>query len=112
MKESSGHDLADFFKRATSQMVVLKLLQEKPMYGYQISQEVKSRSGGIYAFTILYPILRRLEDAGYIAHFGDSVVDGRARTYYKITPDGEAYLEKTWSDYRELNDVFYKMMEK
>lgn len=111
MAANSGHDLADFYKRVTSQMVVLRLLKEEPMYGYQISQEVKARSGGIYAFTILYPILRRLEDAGYIRHSADTVVDGRARTYYEITADGERYLEQAWSEYQALNRVFTELME-
>ena len=48
--DSTGHSFQAYFKRATSPLVVLRLLMEKPMYGYELTQEMKQRSGG--AFTI------------------------------------------------------------
>ena len=52
-KENSGHSFEAFYKRATSPLVVLRLLGEKPMYGYEITQEMKKRSDGKYTISIL-----------------------------------------------------------
>ena len=36
--DQSGHSFLAYFKRATSPLVVLRLLTEKPMYGYELTQ--------------------------------------------------------------------------
>ena len=45
--DSTGHSFLAYFKRATSPLLVLRLLLEGPMYGYEISQMMKQRSGRI-----------------------------------------------------------------
>ena len=57
--------LTGTIKKAVIELMILKLLSEEDMYGYQITQELKKRSSG--QFTILegsmYPILYRLRTA-------------------------------------------------
>lgn len=77
--ENTGHSFIAYFKRATSPLVVLHLLQERPMYGYEISNALKTRSNGKYKISILYPVLYRLEDQGYIRISETEVMDGRAQ---------------------------------
>lgn len=110
-KENSGHSFEAFYKRATSPLVVLRLLEEKPMYGYEITQEMKKRSGGKYTISILYPVLYRLIEQGYIDEDRTEVVGGRARTYYAITPEGKAYFKKTLQEYFNIHNVFSDLME-
>ena len=110
-KESAGHSFDAFFKRATSPLVVLRLLSEKPMYGYEITQEMKKRSGGKYTIAILYPVLYRLIEQGYIAEDHTEVAGGRARTYYAVTPEGTAYLNETAREYEELSAVFSALLK-
>ena len=38
-KGENGHSFEAFYKRATSPLVVLRLLSEKTMYGYELTQE-------------------------------------------------------------------------
>ena len=109
--ENTGHSFISYFKRATSPLVVLKFLSERPMYGYEITAALKERSGGKYKISILYPVLYRLEDQGYIAISSTEVADGRARSYYSITEEGRAYLEKTRSEYNEIARIFQDLME-
>ena len=45
MAENS-HSFGAYYKRATSPLAVLRLLKERPMYGYEISQAMKKKSGG------------------------------------------------------------------
>ena len=108
--ENTGHSFIAYFKRATSPLVVLRLLTERPMYGYEISSEMKARSGGQFHISILYPVLYRLEEQGFVEVSGTEVTDGRARSYYSITPAGCAYLERTMKEYDAISTVFENMM--
>lgn len=105
--ENSGHSFISYYKRATSPLVVLLLLQKKPMYGYEISGEMSARSGGIYTMSVLYPVLYRLQEQGYIEPSQSEIIDGRARYYYQITPAGKDYLQKSLADYDKM-DRFLK----
>ena len=109
-KESAGHSFDAFFKRATSPLVVLRLLSEKPMYVYEITQEMKKRSGGKYTIAILYPVLYRLIEQGYIAEDHTEVAGGRARTYYALTQEGKEYFHKTLKEYYVISSVFDDLM--
>lgn len=106
----TGHSFISYFKRATSPLVVLHFLSERPMYGYEISAELKARSDGKYMISILYPVLYRLEEQGYIEISATEVADGRARSYYSITEPGRQYLQKTKAEYDEISMVFENMM--
>ena len=109
--ENTGHSFISYFKRATSPLVVLRFLSERPMYGYEITAALKERSGGKYKISILYPVLYRLEDQGFIEISSTEVADGRARSYYSITDAGRAYLKKTWNEYLEISEVFVKLLK-
>lgn len=86
------------YVRGTLKTIVLNLLAEhERMYGYEITQEVKDRTGGAIALTFgaLYPVLHKLEQEGLLVT--ESVeVDGRLRKYYSLTqPGNEAARNKT-----------------
>lgn len=108
--ENTGHSFVSYFKRATSPLVVLRFLSERPMYGYEITNALKTRSDGKYKISILYPILYRLEEQGFIEISSTEVADGRARSYYSITEQGRAHLEKTWKEYQEISEIFEKLI--
>ena len=109
--KNTGHSFISYFKRATSPLVVLKFLTERPMYGYENTEALKVRSEGKYLISILYPVLYRLEEQGFIEISSTEVADGRARSYYSITEAGRAHLEKTWQEYQEITEIFEKIME-
>lgn len=109
--DPTGHSFSAYFKRATSPLVVLKLLAEKSMYGYELSQEMKRRSGGDFTISVLYPVLYRLEEQGYLYVSESRVVDGRARSYYAVTEAGQAYLKETMADYEHISGVFAALMK-
>ena len=72
----------DSFKRATSPMMTLLLLNEKPMYVYNLSQELEKRSNSTYKMNFLYPVLYRLQEQGYVflPLFPESVTMGMVAT--------------------------------
>ena len=90
--------------KGSSNSLLLSLLEEQPMYGYQIVKELESRSQGYFVFKegTLYPALHRLEKSGLITGKWQMLPNGRQRRYYSITPKGVAKLalEKTqWQDF-------------
>jgi PadR family transcriptional regulator, regulatory protein PadR len=93
----------DLFK-GSSNSLLLCLLEQQPMYGYQIVKELEARSQGYFKFKegTLYPALHRLEESGLIASRWQMLPNGRQRRYYHITDKGKVKLasEKTqWLDF-------------
>jgi PadR family transcriptional regulator PadR len=88
-------------KKATIEMILLKLLSEEDMYGYQLAQECKKRSNGSYAILegSMYPILYRLEEANYISCYEKKVGKRMTRVYYHMENTGKEYLTKTIEAY-------------
>ena len=112
LKNINSHSFIEYFKRATSTLVILKLLGERPMYGYEIIQEMKKRSKGQYTLSIPYPALYRLIERGFIEESNVEIYNGRARTYYSITDTGGRYIDKTMCEYRELESVFESLIQR
>ena len=54
---------------STVEMLVLKLLSERAMYGYEIIQVVNERTGGEFNWKegTLYPVLHRMEGGGLLS---------------------------------------------
>ena len=78
--------------KGSSSSLLLCLIEQQPMYGYQIIKEMESRSQGYFKFKegTLYPALHRLEKAGLITGRWQMLPKGRPRRYYSITTRGEA----------------------
>ena len=89
-------------KKGVLDMLVLKLLESEPRYGYQIIQELKDKSGDVFSLKdgTLYPILYRLEDDGLVvSRWSEAVGKQVPRKYYEITQVGRSELkstEQTW----------------
>jgi DNA-binding PadR family transcriptional regulator len=90
--------------KGSANSLLLTLLDEKPMYGYQIVKELEKRSQGYFRFKegTLYPALYRLEKAGLVTGSWQLLANGRQRRYYYITDKGRAKLEveiSQWLDF-------------
>jgi PadR family transcriptional regulator PadR len=97
---ATRHDLI----KSSSNSLLLCLLEQQPMYGYQIIKELEARSEGYFKFKegTLYPALHRLEKSGLITGQWQMLPNGRQRRYYNITAKGVAKLatEKIqWQDF-------------
>jgi DNA-binding PadR family transcriptional regulator len=85
--------------------IVLRLLQERPMYGYEIVKLVNQRTGGRLEWRegSLYPCLHRLEGQGYLHARWEAAPSGKRRKYYHITPKGEVELAHRVKEWREFS---------
>lgn len=91
-------------RTGSTAVMVLRLLAEKPMYGYQIVKELQVRSEGYFDLEqgTLYPALHRLEKDGLVNSQWEVIEDGPSRKYYYITDAGRAELNRSaqkWSDF-------------
>ena len=80
--------------KGSTESLLLSLVGEQPMYGYQIIKELERRSQGYFQFKegTLYPALHRLERAGLIEGKWQMLPSGRRRRYYYITTKGHRLL--------------------
>lgn len=83
-----------FDKNMTSvgtSLLILHLLEQSDMYGYQIINELSHRSDHIFEFQegTLYPVLHGMQKDGYIEAYSAKGENGRARKYYRITNHGK-----------------------
>lgn len=96
---------ADGVKRSSIELLLLTLLQEEDMYGYQISQELERRSEGAYTLqeSSMYPILYRMMDKGYISDKPVKVGKRRMRVYYHLEDAGVERLTQARKEYLSLS---------
>lgn len=86
-------------------MLVLYLICETPMYGYQLIQTLKKESGDFFSLKegTLYPILYRLEENGFAKSQWKTVDEGKApKKFYEITAEGRQELDlqiSLWSNF-------------
>ncbi len=93
-------------------MLILHLLKDEEMYGYQLTQEISKRSGGTFRITegSMYPTLYRLIDKELISNRVELVGKRRTRVYYKIEPKGAEYLKKLVTEYELTNKGIASIM--
>ncbi len=91
-------------KRGTLEMILLRLLSERPMYGYELVSTLEKRGGEQFQLKegTLYPVLYRLENAGLIEARWETVERGVPRKYYRLTEAGTRQLEALTRDWREF----------
>jgi DNA-binding PadR family transcriptional regulator len=92
--------LSEVKTRDVFPLLILHLVREKPAYGNSIMAQIREISAGAMSVSpnTVYPLLRRLEEKGYVEGEWERP-ETRSRRFYKITPEGE---EK----YREIKGRF------
>ena len=85
-------------------MLILKLLEEVDMYGYQMIEELNRKSKNVFALKAgtLYPLLHTLEQKELVASYEKTADNARLRKYYSITKKGRNYLrekKEEWTAY-------------
>lgn len=85
--------------------VVLKLLKERPMYGYEMVKVVKERSAGRFEWKegTLYPALHRLEGEGLLKAKWELAPTQKRRKYYHLTRKGYKALDEKIAELREFS---------
>ncbi|MDC0558844.1 PadR family transcriptional regulator [Candidatus Izimaplasma bacterium] len=98
--------------RGHTDTMVLKLLQERDMYGYELVKEIYVRSNKQYELkeVTLYASLRRLVLEKCVeSYWGDESKGGR-RKYYKITKIGMELYQKNRGDWNYSKTILDKLL--
>lgn len=96
-------------------MLLLKLLSEKDMYGYEIIETLRERSQNVFEMKAgtLYPLLHSLEEKKLLSVY-EREVSGKVRKYYRITKEGRKNLvqrQEEWQRYTQaVADVMSLVM--
>ena len=101
-KSGTVPGLRDAFKKAVTELLVLRLLRDREMYAYEMQREMERRSGGVLTFHTLYLAIYRLKDRGFLEERGKETAGGRERIYLGITEAGQRRYEEAAAEYRRL----------
>jgi len=101
------------FRKGILEIVILKLLSKKEMYGYELVAELNKRGN---SFNIkegtLYPILYRLEDDGLMeTRWEQTVSRGQPKKYYSVTPKGKESMRELYAQWKAIAQDITKIME-
>lgn len=75
-------------------MIILQLLDQEPMHGYQLITRVRKSFGVYFGPSTVYPLLGSLEKKGYVKSTWNMDTE-RPRKVYELTKEGETVLNFT-----------------
>ena len=99
-------------KRGTLEMVLLKLLRQREMYGYELVTAFQERGNGEFQIKdgTLYPVLYRLEKAGYVEPRWETQERGVPRKYYRVTSAGKKQVDRLVGEWRSFVDAVESLL--
>lgn len=91
------------FVNGIPELLILRLVSVRPMYGYELVQAIRLATGGRLEFGegCIYPLLHRLDSDGLLASRRESV-GGRNRFVYRVTPAGRKNLAERVSAWEQI----------
>lgn len=100
------------FLNGVPELLVLRLLARREMYGYEIVEEIRVQTRGTLAFGegCIYPYLHYLEAEKQVNSQRREVA-GRSRNYYRLTPRGRKRLEALATEWKRVTDGVSYLME-
>lgn len=84
----------DVAKTGSADLLILALVDDEDLHGYEIGRQIEHRSRGTLRFTMasLYATLYRLEERGHIRGRWVERAGQRRRRYYRISASGRTIL--------------------
>ena len=101
MKEPLDRTAIDAAKKGSADLLILALVDEQDLHGYEIGRQIDVRSSGTLRFTMasLYATLYRLEERALIKGRWVEKAGQRRRRYYRITESGRRMLVSQREDW-------------
>ena len=92
--------------------LILKLLDTKDMYGYQIIEELAIRSDDTFQLKAgtLYPLLHGLEKKGLLESYEEAADSARIRKYYRLTGKGRKHLKEKTEERNTYSSAVNKVL--
>lgn len=107
-----GRSIERELKRGSLELIVLHLLSDGESYGYEIVTKLAERTKGALEVTdgTLYPVLYRLEAAGYVTVRWETPQRGVPRKYYRLTDAGKAERRRLTQEWTTFADAMTRLV--
>mgnify|MGYP001626141077 CR=1 FL=1 len=92
--------------RGALHLLILKLLEEKPLYGAEIKELLKSKLDLDAPSSAVYAVLGMLEEKGLVISSWETSEKGAARKVYRVTEEGISYLKEQVERLKMAKKVF------
>jgi PadR family transcriptional regulator PadR len=91
------------FLNGVPELLLLKLLSRREMYGYEIVRAIQAETGQQLTFGegCIYPSLHALEKEKLVISRRQEV-EGRSRNYYRLMPRGRKRLEEMSTEWNRV----------
>ena len=92
-------------------MLILKLLSEKDMYGYEMIDTLRKKSQNVFELKAgtLYPLLHGLEEKGMLKVYEQEFL-GKTRKYYSITKEGKKLLKSKTDEWNVYSGAIMNVL--
>jgi PadR family transcriptional regulator, regulatory protein PadR len=99
--------------KGSTSLILLQLLNEKDMYGYELVKVLDKRSEHHLQVKegTLYPALHKLENQEYVKCYWEEQEKGPARKYYQITAEGKKLLQEKTNEWNRFVQVMGKVIK-
>lgn len=97
-------------RRGAVELCLMKAVEQREGYGYEIIGRVKERSGIELTESTVYPILARLANQGLLSARQEPSPQGPSRRYFRLTPEGKRRLEAMIEHWRSFTDSVSRML--
>ncbi len=99
-------------RRGSLELIVLHLLEAGEAYGYEIVSKLTRETGGALEVTdgTLYPVLYRLERAGFVAVRWTTPARGVPRKYYRLTDAGQQELRTLQAEWLAFVEAMTRLL--
>lgn len=106
--------IARELRRGSLELIVLHLLEPGEAYGYEIVTKLAEQTNGAVEVTdgTLYPVLYRLERAGFVAIRWETPERGVPRKYYRLTPAGREELAQLRHEWTTFSDAMARLLRR
>jgi PadR family transcriptional regulator PadR len=99
-------------RRGSLDLIVLHLLEPGEAYGYEIVSKLTAETDGALGVTdgTLYPVLYRLERAGFVEVRWETQSRGVPRKYYRLTDAGRRELAELAREWTTFADAMNRLL--
>ena len=113
-RSDASRSIARELKRGSLELIVLHLLSPGEAYGYEIVSRLTAETNGALEVTdgTLYPVLYRLERAGFVAIRWETPERGVPRKYYRLTPAGRHELDRLTHEWTSFTKAMSKLLRR
>src|SRR5271169_1213176 len=106
-----GRETNPSFMSGVPELLLLRLLQDNEMYGYELVQAVQEQTKSAITLGegVIYPVLHALERDGALTS-RRKTVNGRSRVYYTLTPTGSHRLADLSGNWVKLTQAIQNIL--